>query len=253
MRQVCKIANSEEGIEKLFEHTIQRQNAELAAKVDRLTSMVELMTTGQLTVATPTDQIGQANQVSVQQTVNQVSVHQTVNQVNQVNQVQIALWSNESKLSLSASDVAEAFAGSARIKEYESLGTDQQTNMEIATPYVLDLFMTLTKKAHEDPAARNVCLSSKRADQALVHVSAGVWDAMPLHEATREIFDAVKGRTSQIVTTPTESKQLSPEAQSALAVAGMMYRYEPDEYAKRAKGPMAAHLANMATAMVCSK
>ena len=44
MRKSCKIANTEEGMEKLMEHTLQRQNAELAAKVGFLQTQMSEMT-----------------------------------------------------------------------------------------------------------------------------------------------------------------------------------------------------------------
>jgi hypothetical protein len=47
VRQSCKIANSDEGMEKLMDHTLARQNAELLARVDKLTAMVERMATSQ--------------------------------------------------------------------------------------------------------------------------------------------------------------------------------------------------------------
>jgi len=38
--------------------------------------------------------------------------------------------------------------------------------------------------------------------------------------------------------------QLPHEAQSAMSLAELMYQDEPEEYVKRAKAPMGAHLAN---------
>ena len=55
IRQNCKIANSEKGVEKLLDHTLQRQNAELLACVDKLADIVEKMSR-QLALAAPAAQ-----------------------------------------------------------------------------------------------------------------------------------------------------------------------------------------------------
>jgi hypothetical protein len=66
IRQNCKIAHSEEGVEKLLDHTLQRQNAELLACVDKLADIVEKMSR-QLALAAPaTQQIAQPIQLAEQ-------------------------------------------------------------------------------------------------------------------------------------------------------------------------------------------
>src|SRR5208282_3207745 len=107
-----------------------------------------------------------------------------------------------------------------------------------------ELLMDLTKRAHADPAARNVYLNPRRADQALVHMASGRWEVMPLVEATRLIFDGVAKAMLRVTMSNEDRKRLPLDAQNALAMAGLLYDDEPEEYAKRAKAPMAAHLAN---------
>ena len=46
--------------------------------------------------------------------------------------------------------------------------------------------------------------------------------------------------------TAAERRQLPPEAQNALSMAGLLYDDRPNEYVKRAKAPMVAHLVNTA-------
>jgi hypothetical protein len=46
--------------------------------------------------------------------------------------------------------------------------------------------------------------------------------------------------------TAAERRQLPLEAQNALSMAGLLYDDEPEEYVRRAKAPMAAHLVNTA-------
>jgi hypothetical protein len=114
------------------------------------------------------------------------------------------------------------------------------------SPYVAELLMDLTKRAHADPTARNVYLNPKRTDQALVHMTSGKWEVMSLQEATRLIFDGVAKAMVRVTLSNEERWQLPIEAQNALAMAGLLYDDEPEEYAKKAKTPMAAHLTNTA-------
>jgi hypothetical protein len=48
-------------------------------------------------------------------------------------------------------------------------------------------------------------------------------------------------------------KQLPLEAQNALAMAGLLYDDEPEEYVRRAKATLAAHLTNLAPAIAPAK
>src|SRR5574340_503472 len=41
MRQTCKIANTDEGMEKLMDYTLQRQLVEMKAQIAKLTSLIE--------------------------------------------------------------------------------------------------------------------------------------------------------------------------------------------------------------------
>ena len=106
--------------------------------------------------------------------------------------------------------------------------------------------MDLTKRAHANPAARNVYLNPRRADQILVHKKCGTWEVLPLAEATRLLFDGVVQGILAVSRNYEERRQLPLEAQNALSMAGLLYDDEPEEYARRAKVPMAAHLENVA-------
>jgi hypothetical protein len=63
----------------------------------------------------------------------------------------------------------------------------------------------------------------------------------------RDIFTfwAIKAMV-RVMLSHEERRQLPIEAQNALAMAGLLYDDEPEEYAKKAKAPMAAHLTNTA-------
>ena len=231
IRENCKIANSEDGMQKLVEHTLQKKVADQGAQIAKLTELVEKLTTNALA---PTVQVN-----------NDVVVNDVV--VNNIQQNIIALlpWDAEKKISISVEQIAAAFAENSRLKEYSQLGDHKLTDPEIAPPYVTELFMDLVKRGHTDPASRNVYLNPRRSDQVLVHMKSGKWEVLLLEDATRQLFDGVASTIHRVTLSYEERKQLPIEAQNALSMAGMMYDDEPDEFAKRAKTPMSAHLTNL--------
>jgi hypothetical protein len=240
VRLRCKIANNEGGMDKLFEHTLERQMAahtkevsDLKTQVGRLTELLEK----QLTLGPPepakvevrTEHAGQVNTGAV---------------TNNTQIINITPWDGDRRIAVGIAEIAAAFAENGRLKEYARLGDHELADPEIAPPYVTELFMDLTKRAHADPAARNVYLNPRRADQALVHMKSGKWEVLPLSEATRLMFDGVAQGILEVSRRYEEGRQLPLEAQNALAMAGLLYDDEPDEYAKQAKAPMSAHLSN---------
>jgi hypothetical protein len=247
MRQSCKIANSEEGMDKLVEYTLQRQLAAQNAKIDELAALVKNLAVTLLPAAQPepappevsANRAGVTNTGSISGIVNNVQVAQTIN---------IMPWDGENRITVSTAQIAAAFAENVRLKEYSRLEEHQLTDPEIAPPYVTELLVDLVKRGHADPAARNVYLNPKRADQVLVHMRSGRWEVMPLQEATRLMFDGVAQAMVRVTLSHDERRKLPPEAQNALAMAGLLYDDEPEEYAKRAKAPITAHLVNTAVA-----
>lgn len=88
-------------------------------------------------------------------------------------------------------------------------------------------------------------LNPKSEAQVLVHMKSGKWEVLSLEDATRQLFDGVASTIHLVTLSYEERKQLPIEAQNALSMAGMMYDDEPDEFAKRIKTPMSAHLTNL--------
>jgi hypothetical protein len=252
-------------MEVLMEHTLQRQLAAQATEVGALRTQVatqaaqiaELATLlkGQLVAGyapspegTPGPP-GSRALVGMAQTVNLGPVTNTVNTTNiaQVSQqIIIRPWDGApaDRLNVTRDAIAAAFAENARLKEYCRLGDDEKTDPKVAPPYVLEMFMDLVKRAHADPVARNVYLNPRRADQALVCLKSGRWEVVQLVEATRLLFDGVAVCIRAVARSYEELQQLPLEAQNAMALAGLVYGDEPEEYAKRARGSMAAHLSN---------
>ena len=236
IRQSCKIANSDEGMEKLLDYTLQRQLAEQGAQITKLTALVE-----RLAGAGPSaTQIHTAGQVLV----NNGAVTNNNGAVTTV--VNIHAWDGDRRIGVELAHILAAFTDNAKLREYARLGDHELTDPTIAPPYVTELLMDLTRRAHADPAARNIYLNPRRADQALVHKKSGAWEVLPLAEATRQIFDGVAATIHHTTMTTAERLQLPLEAQNALSMAGLLYDDEPEEYVRRAKAPMAAHLVNTA-------
>lgn len=238
----CKIANSSDGMDRLLEHTLQKQNAELAAKVDRLATLVERMSAMQLAPASPDGRQGAPVTANVQ--INNTTA-QTI--------IQIRPWDGGHRIAVSATDVARAFAENTLLQEYASWGDHELADPEKAPQYVTELLMDLVKRGHADPAARNVYINPLRADQVLVHMKSGTWVVTSLAEATRQMFDGVVEAIHRIAGSYAELRALPVEAQNALAMAGMLYEEEPEAYVKRAKTPMAAHLSNTGPALCASQ
>jgi hypothetical protein len=246
VRQNCKIANSDEGMEKLLEHTLQRQLAEQGAQISELTSLVKQLAQlqpaqlqpAQLQINNSKQQIINAGQVN-----NGPVINTTVN---------INAWDGDRRIGVEMSHIIAAFAENVRLQEYARMGDHELTDPEIAPPYVTELLMDLTRRAHAAPETRNVYLNPRRVDQVLVHKRSGQWAVLPLAEATRLLFDGVAATIHRATMTAAEIRQLPLEAQNALSMAGMLYDDEPDEYAKRARAPMTAHLENCRGGTLCT-
>ncbi len=104
--------------------------------------------------------------------------------------------------------------------------------------------MDLMKRAHANPENRNVYLDPRRSDQVLALKKDGKWEVLSLFEASRLLLDHVSVCMKLEALSPKMEEELPMEARNALAIAGLLYNEEPEGYAKRAKGSMAAHLAN---------
>jgi hypothetical protein len=268
-------------MEKLMEHTLQRQLTAQAAKVDTLQTQVAELTAllkGQLTLSTADESNGRPNHVqetkrapAARPTVAVVAQHvtnnvtnkttnkTTFNTVNQVHQVinitapaGLRSFDSEDRLIIPAALVKAAFTENARLAAYCKLTDEEKTDAETAVPYVLEALMELVKRAHKDPLSRNVYLNPKRADQALVFVDSDdvkTWEVRPLLEAIRRIFDTVAGSIHRVIVTDKERAQLPFDVQSSASWIPNLYDDAPDKYVKEAKQPMSAHLTNTRTAL----
>lgn len=248
IRQRCKIANTEEGMDKLMDHTLQRQMAEMRAQLTELTSLLkgQARIPAGLTLAGPTHQHAEGKATIVNGDVQQ-TVQQTVQQIH-IDKVEIRPWDGARAVDVSVAQMLAAFAENTKLQEYARLPDHSMTDLEIAPPYVAELFTDLVRRSHADPASRNIYLNPRRADQVLVHLTGGTWEVRTALDGYRALLDGVAASVHEVTLAYEKRKLLPLEAQNALAMAGLLYDDEPEAYVERAKGSLAAHLANLAPA-----
>jgi len=237
-RQYCKIANSDEGMTLLMEHTLHRQMQTLQDQVGRLTELVEK----QLTLSPPPvpQLVAVMNQIDAR-TTNTTNI-----------QVNIVGFDREDRIRIPVSLVKAAFTENPRLMEYCRMTDDERVDAEKAAPYVLEALIDLVRRAHRDPVYRNVYLNPKRADQVIVclddeeraRVTPQRWEVRSLVEAIRLLFDGVADNLHKIVITDQERTQLPFDVQSAASWVPNLYEDEPERFVKDGRAPMAAHLAN---------
>jgi hypothetical protein len=171
---------------------------------------------------------------------------QTTQQQIHIEKIEIKAWDDKRPIDVGLQHVLAMFAENARVQEYARMSDSQLVDLELAPPYVSDLIMDLVCRVHEDPKTRNIYLNPKRVDQVLVHLKSGRWEVRTFAQATQALLDGVVSSIHEITGTMEKLKQLPLEAQNALAMAGLMYRGEPELFVELAKGPLVAHLTNLA-------
>ncbi len=245
IKQYCKIATTDEGMDKLFEHTLQQQIAsmrieqqqqlaEQSAQIAELTALVR----GQVATTAPACLQGSAAVTNVQ------NQHITQNIQNITTNITIRSWSSaDDRIYIPASMLRAAFTDNPRLSEYCTFSDEQKTDAELAAPYVLEALMDLTRRAHADPTSRNVYLNPRRADQVMVFDEAA-WRVLSLVDAIRGIFDGIAGNISRIIVTDSERSELPLHVQGSASWIPALYDFSPDSFIMQAKAPMSAHLQN---------
>ena len=262
IRQFCKIANSDEGMEMLMEHAMQKQmhvlrrehvhlqaqNATLTAQVGRIADMMEK----QLAVTRPPP-------ITLQRVDARTTNHISVN---------IIGFDRENRISIPARLVKAAFTENPRLIEYCRMTDQERTDAERAAPYVLEALVDLVRRAHRDPVYRNIYLSPNRSDQVMVCIDdeessriqggrppgSGAappqrttpqrWEVRPLIEAIRLLFDGVANDLHQLIMRDEDRTQLPLDVQSAASWVPNLYENEPDRFVASSRGMMMAHLQN---------
>lgn len=241
IRKYCKIAGSEEGMDLLLDHTLQRQLAAQKREIEELKAqMKDLAAQGGGRQVGAVVQGGASSNVLGSGVQNNTQNNITIN---------IRPWDGEERIHIPVDLIRAAFAENARLAEYCGLSDAEKVDDKQARPYVTEALVDLTRRAHQDPLARNVYLNPRRADQVLVCMKTGGWEVRPLAEATRLLFDGVATGIHRATITDEERRQLPDGVQGAVPWIPMLYRQDQERYVADARQPMAAHLANTKPAL----
>jgi hypothetical protein len=252
IRQTCKIANSDDGMDKLMEYTLQRQMVQ-DNQIAELTAMLkQVLTSSIVTVPasiTPTTvaltDAKEAGMVNTGPIAQQANVVNNVNSVDNSVNIKIRSWKGEDRVVITTAMLTAAFTENPRLKDYCRMSDEERVDAEKAAPYVVEALMDLLKRAHADPAGRNVYLNPKRADQVLVFDEVN-WQVITLIEAIEGMFNKIAERIHEIMITDRERTEVPMTVQASASWIPNLYNDEPGKHIARAKAPMAAHLANMA-------
>lgn len=188
---------------------------------------------------------------SASQTVN-INTGNTVNHVNTANivvaqQIVIQPWGGPKTMHVPSDMIAAAFTENPRLAEYCSLSESDKYDKDTAKSYILEALVELTKRAHKDPVYRNVYLNPNRADQAMVCIGDTKWEACPLNEVTRIMFESISSEirvaTSMYLA---EKDRLPAGIEGSACYVPQLYANNPADYIDMAKGLIAAHLGNIA-------
>ncbi len=263
VRQHCKIANSESGMEMLMEHTLHKQMQDLQqriesqnAKIEHLTGLLEK----QLECPPAASKTSNAPKRVTRQSNNTNNSNNNNNNVNNsnnnnsnntaiqtINNINIKAFGGPGWLIVPVAMVRQLFTNNPRLNDYCRMNYMDQGDPEKALPYVVEGLMEILRGEHADPMARNVYLNPKRVDQVMVFVERNdeaTWEVRTLQEVTRMLFDGVASGLNRIIRSHTERAQLPPELHGGVAMMPQMYESDPELYVKSAKGPMSAHLSN---------
>jgi DNA-directed RNA polymerase subunit RPC12/RpoP len=174
---------------------------------------------------------------------------QTINNnksITNITNIDLRSWSGDDRIIIPTAILRAAFTENPRLIEYCELGDREKAEISTAEPYVLEALMDLVKRAHIDPAARNIYLNPKRADQVMVFDET-TWKVETLANATRSLFDSVAGGVRKIMYKEMNTdKELSTQLKGTACFVPQLYDQEPERFIEKARAPLAAHLTNTA-------
>jgi len=137
-----------------------------------------------------------------------------------------------------------AFTENQRLVEYCRMTDEQKTDPRIASPYILEALVDLTKRAHAaDPASRNIYLNRQRADQVMIF-DQEEWHMVALSDAIRDLFDTIIDDITRIILSE-ERSQLPSDIQASASRIPGMYANMADMYVRDGRIPITAHLSEM--------
>jgi hypothetical protein len=250
-------------MELLMDHTLQRQLAQMQKLAERASAQSAQLATqsaqiaeltallkGQLVLsgASPSSTTVNGPVQTLDQSMTQIAQLTQVENLTQValTQINIHPWDGDDRISVPVSLIAAAFTENPRLAEFCCMDDNAKSDPETASPYITEALVDLTRRAHADPATRNIYLNPKRADQVMVCLRSGDWEVRALNNASQGLFDGVAESIHRVMISQRERMQLPMSIQASACYVPMLYREDPERYVRSAKGALSAHLANMA-------
>lgn len=248
-KYVCKHCGRSFAFESgLYKHLGQSCKVAKAAKTAPLEpqlmnpQQVEEIVKKVMTQMTLTTQPPAPPAIVIPQTVNN-NINTVINQ-----QINIHPWGGDRSVRVPVEMIAAAFAENKQLIEFCDMGDHAMADYKQSGKFVIEAFMDLTKRAHQDPAARNIRLNPNRADQALVFGENAKWDACPINDATRIMFNSISDELKTAALPPDFNSELPPAVQNGASYVRMQYREQPEQYINDAKPLIVAHLSNITPA-----
>lgn len=251
VRQSCKIANSDDGMEQLMEHTLQRQLLDQKHATDALRTQMEAQSAAVAELTTLLrGQLAMTTNV-VQHIGGPAIVNNgTVTNVTNITQINIRTFDGKGGIVVPIELVRAAFTENPRLIEYCKMSDEERTDVDKAAPFVLEALVDLVRRAHRDPISRNVYLNPKRADQAMIWApkdddEVSRWEVRELLDVVRNLFTGVADNLHDLTLSDQKRAQLPFDVQCAASCVPNMYGDEPDRFVRDGKASMVAHLINL--------
>ncbi len=153
-------------------------------------------------------------------------------------------WDDDNYISVTVASIMAAFAEVPKLREFLWLDDFQLTDVDIAPPFIVALFLELLYRAHAEPLSRNIYLNPSRSDQAMVCKKTGHWDVAPLEDSMFHLFDGIALKIHRLNLNNPERCKMPQEIQNVVSMSEMMYKDDPELYIKMAKDAIVAHLTN---------
>jgi hypothetical protein len=221
VRLYCKIANTREGMEISMEYTLRKQMVEMEDRMKtqlnaQMTQVAELaaLLKGQLVAESRTipdvqaDVTASAGDTIAAQVGQFAQTIAGAHTAASVSSLSIIPWDGDDFIHIPVSLITAAFTENPRLVEFCQLGDAAKADPEIATPYISEALVDLTRRAHADPVSRNIYLNLKRTDQVMVCLKDGGWEVRALSDASTALFDEIASQIQQITVSDTERTQL---------------------------------------------
>jgi len=153
-------------------------------------------------------------------------------------------WDGNQRMLITAADLNAAVKENPIIREYSRMGTEDKTDAKKAQSYVTEIFTDLTRRSHSKAESQNIHLSKNQSNQVIVHMRSGEWEIMPLDAATRLMFEGIVVHIYNM-SADTKNLKTMPDVLDTMNCASLVFKGDPDGYARIAKVGMISHLTNL--------